>query len=372
MPTVTQVASSSFGSSSNKRERPPLSNYGDADQRQFHPVLSSLWVVLEYALYVAGCILPVVLLVFGSLVHLDLIPKHVLFFIITVIGLDYVVPLPCGIRPNQRLKRTSDRMAAEIAQLYLPGRSLFLPKNLSKDKAYIWACWPHALLAGGGHLGFCDFEQRGFFPIYSGASVMRFIPLVRRIIYSLGYVEVTKKEMNKIIDVRAHGATYPYNILHLVAGGIQEMFYTPHGAKEEQIVLSCRMGFIKQALRSQCDIIPTYSFGTNQLYARIPGPDSIWCKLSKAYRVSLLFWYGRWWIPFGFVPFQVPVLTVIGEVFEVPKVANEEVTDKLVQKVHQDFCQALRKLFEQYKHVYVEEMGADPFWRTRKLKFEDE
>jgi len=32
----------------------------------------------------------------------------------------------------------------------------------------------------------------------------------------------------------------------------------------------------------------------------------------------------------------------------------------------------LRALFDTYKKVYVEEMGADKEWLTRELKFEDE
>ena len=53
-------------------------------------------------------------------------------------------------------------------------------------------------------------------------------------------------------------------------------------------------------------------------------------------------------------------LPIVGEVFEVPKVESEKITDELVQQVHSDFCVRLKKLFDDYKKVYVDEMGADP------------
>ena len=74
----------------------------------------------------------------------------------------------------------------------------------------------------------------------------------------------------------------------------------------------------------------------------------------------------------GWIPYQVPLLGVVGNVFEVPKVGPDEVTDELVQKVHADFCRTMKCLFNDYKKVYVEEMGADQEWLTRELKFENE
>jgi 2-acylglycerol O-acyltransferase 2 len=159
----------------------------------------------------------------------------------------------------------------------------------------------------------------------------------------------------------------------LFAGGINEMFYTNGGAAYEQIVLSKRKGFIKLALETGCDIIPQYSFGANQAYIRPFGPDSLLCKLSAFLRISTVVWFGRWWIPMGVLPFRVPILTVTGPVFHVPHVVDpDKITNELVSKVHREFCLALKQLFDEYKIVYVEEMGAPEEWLTRELLFENE
>jgi hypothetical protein len=148
-------------------------------------------------------------------------------------------------------------------------------------------------------------------------------------------------------------------------GGIAEMF-----CRDEQIILSKRKGFIKLALETGADIIPHYTFGANETYYRPFGPSSVLAKISSKLRVSIVPWFGRWWIPLGAVPFRVPVLDVMGPVMEVPK--HKPVTEWLVSQVHAKFCHELRKLFDEYKVVYVKEMGASDAWLTKKLRFEDE
>jgi len=323
-------------------------------------------------MYLASTLLPVILPAFAFFgLYWQWLPISIVKILATAVALDFVIPLGDGYRPNRRRKNFIERCFSEGGQIYFPAKSIYLPK-LSKDKAYILAAWPHGLFGGGNHYGFCDFEQEGFYPIYSGASVMRYVPFVRRFLTMLGLTNVTKAGLSRVLDIQKYGPTYPYNVVHLVVGGIHEMFATPGSAKHEQIIISKRMGFIKLALQTGADIIPMYSFGANQTYYRIAGLDSLLCQASTALRVSITPWLGRWWIPMGFIPFCTPILTVTGEVFQVPKVKDGEITDELVQQVHADFCQALRELFDTYKKVYVEEMGADRQWLTRQLKFEDE
>jgi Diacylglycerol acyltransferase len=288
-----------------------------------------------------------------------------------LIALDYAIPLQDGYRPNSKVKSVVNRLFAEGAQLYFPARSIFLPK-LSKEQTYILAAWPHGLMGGGNHYGFCDFDRAGFYPIYSGASIILYLPFVRRFISMMGWTSVTRAGLSKVLDAKRHGSSYPFSVVHLVVGGIHEMFCTPGYARNEEIIISKRKGFIKLALQTGADIIPMYSFGANQTYYRLAGMDSWLCRLSTVMQVSVTPWFGRFWIPFGFIPFQRPILTVTGDVFAVPKVAPSEVSDELVRQVHADFRNALRHLFDTYKVVYVEEMGAEEIWRRKELKFEDD
>jgi len=225
-------------------------------------------------------------------------------------------------------------------------------------------------MGGGTHVGLIEFSQRGIYTLYSGASVMKYVPFVRRLFSITGFTDVSKRGLRRVLDTKTFGPQHPYNVVHLVVGGIHEMFYTTHDEFHEQIILRKRKGFVKLALQTQSDLIPMYTFGANQTYMRLFHRNSVFCRLSSVLQVSLVTWLGRWNIPMGFVPNKIPLLGVIGPVFEVPKV--DTVTDELIQQTHEQFCEKLKELFDTYKVVYVNQMGADESWLLKELSFEDE
>lgn len=352
----------------------PLSNYGDEDERKYNSTLCLVLSTINLWIYFVSAMLPLLVPTFAFCVfYLRIIPTWSIQCLATAIVLEFVIPLDDGYRPRPRRKSFFNRSTAEGAQDYFPARSIFLPQQqLRKDRAYLLAAWPHSVFGGGHHFCTMDFEHYGgVFVIYSGASVLLYIPFLRRFLTTLGFTSVTKQGLRRVLDVKKYGPTFPYNVVHVVIGGIEEMFYTPGSAKEyEQIILSKRKGFVKLALETGADLIPMYSFGANQVYYRIAGPKSLLCQLSRLLRVSITPWLGRWGMPMSIIGNVQPILTVTGPVLEVPK--NVDVTKELVAKVHADFCISLRKLFDEYKKVYVEEMGADPSWLTKELRFEDE
>lgn len=350
-----------------------ISNYADPTQRRYHPFLGHLISLLSLFVYFFSAMLPILVPSFALGVLLYgpsfLLPPWALKLLATAIVLDTIIPLDNdGYHPLPHRKSFFERAFAECAQDYFPGRSIFLPQ-LQRDRTYLLAAWPHGVFGGAHHLGMVDFTERaGVHVIYSGASVLLYIPFLRRFLTLLGFTSVTKRALRRVLD----GPTFPYNVVHLVVGGIEEMFYTPGSAREyEQIILRKRKGFIKLALETGADIIPMYSFGANQVYYRIAGPHSLLCRLSRLMRVSITPWLGRWNVPMSVIGRVQPILTVTGEVFCVPRDVKE-ITPELIHQVHEDFCKALRKLFDEYKVVYVKEMGADASWLEKELIFEDE
>lgn len=326
-----------------------------------------------YAVYIYASMLPLIIPAFALLVYAGLVPTAVLKAVVVLVALDYAIPLSDPSKPHRAQKEWLERIFAEGTQHYSPARSVFLPRDgeIKSDRSYILAAWPHGLMGGGTHAGIVEFGARGLHTtLYSGASVLMAVPFVRRFFSWFGFVDASKSSLVRVLDCER--GTGP-NIVHLVVGGIQEMYYTTIGDPDERIIIQSRKGFVKLAIRTGSDLIPMYNFGANQAYSRLFGRDSPMRNLSSKLRVSLVAWLGRWNVPMGFLPRKVPLLGVIGPVFEVPRVSSEsEITDELVEKTHAAFCVQLRRLFDEYKVVYVEDMGADPVWLTRKLKFEDE
>lgn len=108
-------------------------------------------------------------------------------------------------------------------------------------------------------------------------------------------------------------------------------------------------------------------------------------KVSRSLRMSLLLFYGRWYLP---VPYQVrslrtrpirhdtqhdttqlpssplltrqvPITMVIGEPMEVEQVDNP--TDEQINQLHERFVAELHKLFDEYKH----KVGGN--WHNKQL-----
>lgn len=360
-------------------------SWSDPENAKFHPVISQLAAVLFWFGYVLAAVLPVVVVAFIYGLYGGMISRRAFTAFFGLIVLDFIVPIQDGYRPRRDLSQLFFRLLGEGGCRYFPARCIFRADGgMTESGSYILASWPHGLLGGGGHFCFVDFHERGFHPICSGASVILYIPFLRRVFAALGFCDVSKASLGKVLDVGGRrGPTYPYNVVHLVVGGIGEMFCTtmsdgreePSRNAPERIILSKRKGFIKLALQTGADIIPHYTFGANQTYRRAFGPESFLARISSVCQVSLVVWFGRWWLPFGVIPFRVPVLSVVGEVFEVPKIDasnGEKITDELVERVHAEFCSRMRQLFDEYKVVYVKEMGAPKEWLIKELKFENE
>lgn len=54
---------------------------------------------------------------------------------------------------------------------------------------------------------------------------------------------------------------------------------------------------------------------------------------------------------FGLIPRRYPITTVVGE--PIATIASNEPTNKQVDELHEQFTEALIKLFEEHKHKYI-------------------
>ena len=237
---------------------------------------------------------------------------------------------------------------------------LIVEGTWKRDKNHLLMYHPHSLFGIAYTL-----VTRYFYDVYgtvflfTGADIIAYLPLLRRIMCWWGFTSVSAPAMKANLR-----QAYPYNALMLQVGGIAEMFY---GIDCEQIILRRRLGFCKLALQTGCCLVPCYVFGANEVYTRLAGPSSMLARISSVMRTSLVVWYGRWGIPFGVVPHPVKMVIAVGEPIEVPLV--EKPTSAQIEAVHAQYVTAIQSLFDRHKH----RMGAE--WvakRGAKLYLEDE
>lgn len=89
----------------------------------------------------------------------------------------------------------------------------------------------------------------------------------------------------------------------------------------EGLFLTKRRGTVKLAIEHQTTIIPTMFFGNSRIF-HVPtakGADTWLSRISRQFRVSIVAFYGRLFLP---IPLRVPLSLVTGKTVKVPKLAK--------------------------------------------------
>jgi hypothetical protein len=142
----------------------------------------------------------------------------------------------------------------------------------------------------------------------------------------------------------------------VVPGGIAEMFAAGGDGDEKMVVLQ-RKGFVRIALETGAQIVPCYCFGNTQTFVNAAaGEDNLLRKLSRTLRMSLIFFWGRCYLP---IPFRTPMLTVVGRPIQCPKMENP--SPELVNQYHNLYLKETKRIFMTYRNTYG--------WENKSLVF---
>lgn len=163
----------------------------------------------------------------------------------------------------------------------------------------------------------------------------------------------------------------PYSVA-ICPGGFSESIFTGYSEDEEIAFLENRFGFIQIAVENQIDIIPTYSFGVQDMYEEpsfLKKSAQKRAELSQKLMVPFQMHLGKNGLP---APYDVPktedTVTVTFDPFEVAgryvygESATKEEKMAVVRACHGDYLRYLQECFDKYKHV-------TPSTRKKKLVF---
>ncbi|XP_053555021.1 diacylglycerol O-acyltransferase 2 isoform X2 [Bombina bombina] len=229
--------------------------------------------------------------------------------------------------------------------------------NLPPGRNYIIGSHPHGILCIGA---FCNFvtESTGFSQKFPGirpylatlAGNFR-LPVLREYMMSGGLCPVNKRAISYVLSQRSRG-----NAVIIVVGGAAESLSCHPGVIS--VLLSRRRGFIRLALEHGADLVPSFSFGENDLYQQVQFSEgsflrSVQCKFQKLFGFAPCFFYGRGLTSSqskGFIPYSRPITTILGEPITVPRI--QDPSPKTVDQYHQIYTHALLKLFHEHKTKY--------------------
>ncbi|XP_063288269.1 diacylglycerol O-acyltransferase 2-like [Pelobates fuscus] len=229
--------------------------------------------------------------------------------------------------------------------------------NLPPGRNYIIGSHPHGILCIGA---FCNFvtESTGFSQKFPGvrpylatlAGNFR-LPILREYMMSGGLCPVNRKSIGYVLSQNGRG-----NAVVIVVGGASESLSCQPGVTT--LILSRRRGFVKLALENGADLVPSFSFGENDLYQQINFSEgsllrAAQCKFQKLFGFAPCFFYGRALTSCqskGFIPYSHPITTVIGEPVTVPQIKDPSA--ETVDLYHELYKRSLLKLFHEHKTKY--------------------
>ncbi|KAJ7420884.1 Diacylglycerol O-acyltransferase 2 [Pitangus sulphuratus] len=229
--------------------------------------------------------------------------------------------------------------------------------DLSPRHNYIIGSHPHGILCVGA---FCNFitGSTGFEEMFPGihsflttlAGNFR-LPLFREYLMSGGLFPVTRRAIGYLLSQNGTG-----NAVAIVIGGAAESLSCRPGVTT--LILRDRKGFVRMALRHGAFLVPSFSFGENDLFRQVVFEEGSWMRsIQRRFQKMMGFapcvFYGRGLTSSrsrGFLPYARPITTVVGEPLTVPKVQNP--SRELVDTYHEMYIQALLKLFNDNKTKY--------------------
>nr|XP_021393402.1 diacylglycerol O-acyltransferase 2 isoform X1 [Lonchura striata domestica] len=229
--------------------------------------------------------------------------------------------------------------------------------DLSPSHNYIIGSHPHGILCVGA---FCNFitGSTGFEELFPGirsflttlAGNFR-LPVFREYLMSGGLFPVTRRAIGYLLSQKGTG-----NAVAIVIGGAAESLSCRPGVTT--LILKNRKGFVRMALRHGAFLVPSFSFGENDLFRQVVFEEGSWMRsIQRRFQKMMGFapclFYGRGLTSCrsrGFLPYARPITTVVGEPVAVPKVENP--SWELVDRYHELYINALLKLFNENKTKY--------------------
>ncbi|KAI7868108.1 diacylglycerol acyltransferase type 2A [Spinellus fusiger] len=230
--------------------------------------------------------------------------------------------------------------------------------DLDPTKNYIFGYHPHGIIVFGAAAGFMA-EGAGFSKLYPGitASLLTLstnfkIPFQREYLLSMGLCSVSRKSCKYILQSK------PGRSIIIAVGGASESLNARPGVIN--LTLKRRLGFIKIAIETGAQLVPVLGFGENDIFDQLDNESGSFVrrfqtKLQQTLGFTAPLFHGRGIFNYdiGLLPYRRPINIIVGEPIDPPTNVPEKDHEEAVRKLHGQYMQALRDLYDKYKDVYA-------------------
>lgn len=213
--------------------------------------------------------------------------------------------------------------------------------KMDKKEKFMFLEFPHGIFPMGQFLSAsCIREiEEDQMIVGTGADIIFKIPIMRHIMAWVGTHPASRKNITRVLD--------KWGRIAIIPGGIAEMYLV--NTKSEDIYLSKRTGTIKAAIQEGAHIVPAFFFNNSKLFTVLgegSSDKSLLSRLSRSFRMSIVFFYGRFYLP---IPYRIPLKLTTGDIIMVKQIANP--TDADIDAVMQKVVNAVTKLYNEQRPV---------------------
>ncbi|KAF2405462.1 diacylglycerol acyltransferase [Trichodelitschia bisporula] len=246
---------------------------------------------------------------------------------------------------------------------YFPVR-LHRTTTLTSTRKYIFGYHPHGIISHGAFAAFAT-EALGFSQLFPGIqntlltldSNFR-VPLYRDYILRMGLASVSRESCENLLSKGGINGEGMGRAITIVVGGARESLETQPGTMK--LIINCRKGFVKLAIRTGADLVPVLGFGENDIYEQISPAEhprlhrfQLFIKRVMGFTVPMFHARGVFNYDVGIMPYRRPMNVVVGRPVKVKM--QDKPDDKYLDEIHSQYVKELRFIWDTWKDEFAKE-----------------
>ncbi|KAJ2344573.1 diacylglycerol O-acyltransferase 1, partial [Coemansia sp. RSA 2618] len=215
---------------------------------------------------------------------------------------------------------------------------------LDSKKKYVFGSHPHGVISYVSQLvaGTTGLGIESYFPglIVRGVTLPAAfaVPFFRDWVLAMGGLSCDRSSIRRILSDRHHCL---HQSLLVVVGGVEESMLAHDGSSD--LVLLKRRGFVREAIRAGCDLVPIYNFNENSIYKLVDNkPGSFVNRFEMAVKslfgFTILIFHGR---NIFFTPYRTQLVSVVGR--PIPVQRNYNPTESETKHYHSLYVEELTR-----------------------------
>ena len=246
---------------------------------------------------------------------------------------------------------------------YFPAR-LHRSAPLSPTRKYIFGYHPHGIISHGAFAAFAT-EALGFSQLFPGITNTLLtldtnfrVPIYRDYALKMGLASVSRESCENLLSKGGPNKEGMGRAITIVVGGARESLDAqPHSLR---LVLKRRKGFVKLAIRTGADLVPTLAFGENELYDQVQPEQhpfihkaQLIVKKVLGFTVPLFHARGVFNYDVGMMPYRRPLNVVVGRPIKVQQ--SKKPDDAYVDEIHRLYTQELERIWDEWKDEFAKD-----------------